>query len=178
MKSLTRDEIRRLLVCIDDKRDRLLIQLGLALGCRVSEVVTLELGNILPDRIIVIDRKKQSRLRECVIDSDTRALLDDYLRASWEDERPRKPKLLFYFSYKTANRVVKRWFKAAAIPDDKAHWHTLRHTYVVQSLEAGVPLNHVCEQTGDSPETVIKVYGRPSIDARRQMIERTAYWRN
>lgn len=176
MKYLTKDEIERLLVCIDDKRDRLLIQLGLVLGCRVSEVVSIRLRNVSSDRIMIWDEKKD-RYRECVIDSETRGMLDEYLRTAW---RPKKhyPHSLFYFSEKTANRIVKKWFAKAGIPEDKAHWHTLRHTYVVQSLDAGVPLNHICEQTGDSPNTVIQIYGRPSIDSRRGMLERLgAYWK-
>ena len=86
---------------------------------------------------------------------------------------------MFYFSTRTANRVLKRWCKVAEIPDEKAHWHVLRHTYVVQSLRAGVPVNEICEQTGDSITTVIRTYGRPSIDDRRETLERKGcYWRD
>lgn len=174
MKYLTLDEIHRLLVCIDDKRDRLLIQLGLVLGCRVSEVVNIRLKNVLADRIILWDEKKDT-FREAVVDTETKMLLDDYLKSEWKP-RPHTPHRLFYFSYKTANRIVKRWFARAGISGEKAHWHVLRHTYVVQSLESGVPISHICEQTGDSANTVIRVYGRPSVDARCQtMNERGCY---
>jgi len=176
MKYLTKEEVRRLLVCIDEKRDKLLIQLGLVMGCRVSEVVSIRLKNILADRIKLWD-EKNDRYREAVIDSETKSMLDDYLKAEWEPKK-HYPHMLFYFSEKTANRIVKRWFKPAGIPDDKAQWHTLRHTYVVQSLDAGVPLNHICEQTGDSPNTIVQIYGRPSTDSRKGMLERIgAYWK-
>jgi len=176
MKYLTQDEIQSLLVCVDNKRDRLLIQLGLVLGCRVSEVVNIRLKNVLPDRITLWDEKKDT-FREAVIDDETRGLLDGYLETEWE-AKPHRPHLLFYFSCKTANRIVKRWFTEAGIPKEKAHWHALRHTYVVHSLEAGVPLNHICGQTGDSPNTIIKVYGWPSIDSRRQMMNaKGTYWK-
>ena len=175
MKYLTFDEVVKLLVCIDNKRDILLIQLGLVLGCRVSEVVNMKLKNILTDRIILWDEKK-NKFRECVIDPETKTMLDDYIATEWKP-KPHHAHRLFYFSCKTANRIVKHWFKAAGIPAEKAHWHTLRHTYCVQSLDAGVPLNHVCEQTGDSPLTVIKIYSRPSIDDRLKMIRKKSYWR-
>ena len=170
MKYLTKDEVQRLIVCIDDKRDKVLIQLGLVIGCRVSEIVTIDIKNIEPDRIKIWDEKKNV-FRDVVIDSATRALLNDYLKDGW-DPKPHVKHRLFYFSTKTANRILKRYCKSANIPDEKAHWHTLRHTYVVQSLDAGIPLNHIVEQTGDSPMTIIKIYGRPSIDSRLQMIER------
>lgn len=176
MKYLTKDEIEKLLVRIDNKRDKVLIQLGLVLGCRVSEIVSLRLKSITPDQVTLWDEKKNVH-RECVIDETTRALLEDYLKDGWEPE-PHVPHQLFYFTYKTANRILKHWCAQVGIPKEKAHWHTLRHTYVVQSLDAGVPLNHVCEQTGDSPMTVIRIYGKPSIDSRRKMIEsKGAYWR-
>jgi integrase len=175
MKYLTRDEIQRLLVRIDNKRDKLLVQLGLVLGCRVSEVVNIRLKNVLPDRIILWDEKKNV-FREAVVDNDTKMLIDEYLRTEWKP-KPHRPHQVFYFSCKSANRIIKRWFAEAGIPKEKGHWHTLRHTYCVQSLESGMPLNYICEQTGDSPATVIKVYGKPSIDARLKMIDEKAYWR-
>jgi integrase/recombinase XerD len=175
MKALTQDEVRRLLVCITDKRDRLLIQLGLVLGCRVSEIVAIRIRDILPDRIVIHDEKKDA-LRECVIDTETRSQLDHYLAKVWAPE-PHRRHMLFYFSCKTANRILKKWCVTAEIPLDKRHWHALRHTYVVQSLEAGIPVTHVCEQTGDSPVTVLRVYGRPGVDSRRQMINaKGRYW--
>lgn len=176
MKYLTKDEIQRLLVPIDNMRDKLLIQLGLVMGCRVSEITSIRLKNVNPDRIRLWDEKKDV-FREVVIDEDTRILLKNYLENEWEPE-PHVPHQLFYFSRKTANRIIKRWFSKAGLPKEKAHWHVLRHTYVVQSLDAGVPINHICEQTGDSPTTIIKVYGRPSLEARARMLqERGVYWR-
>jgi len=177
MKYLTKDELRRVLVSVDDKRDKLLIQLGVVLGCRVSEVVTIRLKNVSSDRIKLWDEKK-NRFRDAVIDSETQELLEQYIKDGWE-AKPHVPHQLFYFSTKTANRIFKRYCTKAQIPKDKQHWHVLRHSYVLHSLEAGVPMNHICEQTGDSPVTLIRVYGQPSIDARREMIGgKGAFWRD
>ena len=175
MKYLTSDEIERLLVSIDNERDALLIQLGLVLGCRVSEVVSIRLKHVTDDVIRIYDEKKDV-YRDCVIDPVTSEDLDNYLKCGWKAE-PHVPHQLFYFSTKTANRIFKKWCSVAKIPEEKAHWHTLRHTYVIQSLDAGVPINHVCEQTGDSPTTIINIYGRPSIGQRHKMqLEKGIYW--
>ena len=64
---LTNDEVQRLLVSIDKKADKVLIQLGLVIGCRVSEIVTIDLKNIQPDRIKIWDEKK-NLFRDVVID--------------------------------------------------------------------------------------------------------------
>jgi integrase len=92
-------------------------------------------------------------------------------------KKPHRTHQLFYFSYKTANRIVKRWFAEAGVPKEKAHFHTLRHTFVLQSFNAGVPLNYICEQTGDTATTVVEYYARPSIDDRLQMMNKKAYWK-
>lgn len=176
MKYLTKDEIGRLLVPIDSIGDKLLIQLGLVMGCRVSEVVTIRLKNVTADRIKLWDEKK-NLFREAVIDSETKALLDEYLKSDWKPQ-PHVAHQLFYFSTKTANRILKRWCKKAGIPTEKSHFHVLRHSYVIHSLEAGVPINHVCAQTGDSATTIVNEYGKPSIDARKQMLEsKGLYWK-
>jgi len=178
---LTKDEVRRLLDSVDDKADYLLIRMGLAIGPRVSEIIDIPLKNIEPDRIKLWDEKKNV-YRDVIIDSDTRGLLDLYLKRTWA-ERHRKGQVddrhqrLFYMSAKTANRILKHWFEVAKVPGEKAHWHTLRHTYVYQSLEAGVPISHLCAQTGDSVTVLINDYGMPTIDSRIEVMEdRGRYW--
>jgi integrase len=169
MKYLTKDEVQRLIVSIDNKRDLLLVQLGLVIGCRVSEIVTIDIKNIEPDRIKIWDEKKNV-FRDVVIDSATREMLNRYLEDGWEP-KPHVKHRLFYFSTKTANRILKRYCEKAGIPKEKAHWHTLRHTHIMDCLDSNVPINYIVEQTGDSPTTIINIYGRPSIDARLRMIE-------
>jgi len=175
MKYLTNDEIKRLFVPLVDLRDKLLIQLGLVLGCRVSEICNISLSDLKSDRIVLHDQKKNV-LRDVIIDNSTKSLIEAYLHDQRQPTEYGRHKL-FDFSTKTANRIIKHYFSLADIPADKAHWHTLRHTYIVHSLERGVPLNHIVEQTGDSIGTIISVYGRPSIDDRKAMIEdKGRYW--
>ena len=174
-KYLTKDEISRLLVRIDNRRDKLLIQLGLSLGCRVSEVVNIKLKHIVSDRIRIWDEKKDE-YRDCVIDAGTRKLLDDYLGNDWTAKKHFRHQV-FYFSTKTANRIFKKWCSETKLPGEKAHFHTLRHTYIIQSLDAGVPINHIVEQTGNTISTIMQHYGTPSIDSRKDMMQdRGVYW--
>lgn len=175
MKYLTKDETQRLIVHIEGKRDNLLIQMGLILGCRVSEICSIEIKNIRSDCIKIWDEKKD-RYREVVIDPKTKAMLEDYLATEWKPE-PYEHHKLFYFSTKTANRIFKHYCELAEIPDDKRHWHTVRHTYVQMAIDQGVPLPDICEQTGDSPTTVIRIYGAPSIDNRlKHVAEKGRFW--
>jgi integrase len=168
--ALTQGEARRLLGSISDKRDWLLIQLGLVTGCRVSEIVAIRTGDILPDGI-AIHAGRRGASRECVLDTETRAQLDHYLAEKWSPKTHRRH-MLFDLSRMTANRILKRWCAAAGIPVQKRHWHVLRRTYVVLSLEEGVPVCHINEQIGHSrTPTAKKYYDRPGIDSRRVMVK-------
>lgn len=178
---LTKAEIGRLIDSVKGTRDKLMLRMGLALGCRVSEIADIELRTIQPDRLTIHDLKKKT-YREVVIDSETKRLLDQYLKTSWtprhrKGQKSDRHERLFYMSPKSINRLVKIWFEKARIPDEKAHWHVLRHTFVYQSMEAGVPISHLCAQTGDSVAVLVRDYGTPTIDSRNEVMEkRGRYW--
>ena len=54
---------------------------------------------------------------------------------------------------------------------EKAHWHTLRHTYIVQSRLRGRDIKVVQQQTGDSLLTLLRVYSNLSNEDRLEICE-------
>lgn len=176
-KYLTNDEVDSLLVRDAPKCDKTLIQVGLTLGCRVSEITSLRIRNIRGRSIKIWDEKKDEH-RLCVIDEGTAALLRDYLDTDYvvPSGYRREHQRLFYFSNRTANRKVKSAFADIGVPDDVPHrWHTLRHTYIRMTLDLiATPraIQIVSEQTGDSPATILEIYGVPSIEERLEMAEK------
>lgn len=173
---LTRDEMDSLLVRDSSPTDRLLIQLGLSLGCRVSEIVSLKVRNIR-GRIMKIFDVKKNMYRECVIDSDTEALLKDYLENHYTIPRGHRREIqrLFYFSERTANRKVQKAFQEVGITKDiiRPRWHVLRHSYIkhVLSEMKDRGLQIAVAQTGDTPETILRHYGIPSLDERLEVAD-------
>ncbi len=174
-KYLTPDEVDRLLVRISDPTDKILIQLGLALGCRVSEILSIKLVSISGKVIEVWDEKKDE-YRHGVIDSGTAEALNDYLKTHYRAPTGvRKDfQTIFHISGKTANRRIKKWFEVAEVSRDVPwRWHTLRHTYIRRMLDAmkDRSIQFICEQTGDSPATILGYYAIPSIEERLQVAE-------
>jgi len=174
-KYLTTDEVERVLVCTTDPTDKLLIQMGLSLGCRVSEIVNIKLINI-DGRVIQIYDEKKDEPRQCVIDSDTQAVLDVYLKEHYVHRRGvrKDMALLFDFSEKTANRKIKAAFARAKVSKDVPwRWHSVRHTYVRRVLDQMQDrgIQFICEQTGDTPQTILTYYGVPSIDDRLKVAD-------
>ena len=166
-KYLTKVEIKRLLSEIDNIEDKTLIALGLDSGGRVSEIVGILTSNIDFDRqIIKIWDEKKDLWREWVITKPVLQSIKMYLNS-----RSNQTKELFTFSYKTANRRLKKWCREAGIPPEKAHWHTLRHTYIIQSRLMQRDIKAVQQQTGDSLLTLLRIYSNLSIPDRVKISE-------
>jgi site-specific recombinase XerD len=169
-KYLMPEEVERLLVRVEDPTDKILIQLGLSMGCRVSEIISIRLLSI-KSRVIEIWDEKKDEYRHCVIDARTEEALKIYLRDHYKQPHGVRTDAarLFYFSDKTANRKIKAAFEKAEISREVPwRWHTLRHTYVRHMLDTmkDKAIQFICEQTGDSPRTILAEYGVPSIDER------------
>lgn len=168
VKYLTETEIRAILSVLHDGENRLMFLLGLDLGARVSEIAGLRWDCInWPNRFVTVrDNKKSTRAktdiyRNCTISKASWDMLKERRKAV--DER--KDKLVFPMSHKTFNRRIKAWALEAGV-DRRVRWHTLRHTYVVQSRRVGRDWNEISQQTGDTLGTLVKEYGSLSIEDR------------
>ena len=166
-KYLSEGEIERLLSIIDNVGDKCLIAVGIDSGGRVSEVVGILTSNIDYDRqTIKIWDEKKDVWRKWVLTKPTMQLIKMYLNS-----RQKASPELFPFSYKTANRRLKKWCAQVGIPKEKAHWHALRHTYIVQSRMKGRDIKAVQQQTGDSLLTLLRVYSNLSSEDRLRISE-------
>jgi len=175
-KYFTQDEIQAILSVLHDGENRLLFQLGLELGARVSEIESLKWSNInFKDKYIVIWDEKKDCFRTCTVPEYIWGLLKEFKTGI----DTRKEIRVFPYSYKTLNRRIKEWTIQASIerlfysranaPDkkeSKARWHFLRHTYVVQSRRAGRDWDIISLQTGDRVATLIQEYSKLSLEDR------------
>jgi integrase len=163
-KPLNEAEIRRLLASIDDLRADALIRLGLSTGLRVSEVITISLGDIdWSAGIVKIWDEKKDRWRHVMPTMDVIGVLRRYAKAN-------KPsRYLFPITTKTAERIIQRYsLKALGYA---ISWHALRHTYVSRMRAQGQPIEVVIANTGDSAETLLRVYSELSGDVLRKFVE-------
>jgi integrase len=152
---------------ITNVRDLTLIALGIELGCRVNEMVMLRVPDIdFENQTVKVWDIKKKDIRDCVVTNSVLKLV----RMLIETEKIKDGRL-FPYCYKTANNRVKRCFADALIDLSKAHWHTLRHTYVVQSIRRGIPIKIIRDQTGDSLYTLLKYYSTISVEDKVALIE-------
>jgi integrase/recombinase XerD len=161
-RSLVEPEIKRLLFAIENNRDDALIRLGLSVGLRVSEVVTIRTSEIDFDRgIIKIWDEKKDKWRLVMPTLETMSAIRKYLNSL-----PKQPQYLFPISTKTVERIIQSYSKKAL--GFIISWHSLRTTYVSRSVELEQSPAVVMVNTGDSPATILKYYVKlPEVVMRR-----------
>ena len=161
-RALTEAQIRLLLHAIDNIRDDALIRLGLSVGLRVSEVVSIRTSEIDFERgLINIWDEKKDRWRLVMPTLDSLSTIRKYLNTL-----PRQPQYLFPVSSKTVERIIQKYSKEAL--GFVISWHSLRTTYVSRSVELEQSPAVVMVNTGDSPSTILKYYTKlPEVVMRR-----------
>jgi integrase/recombinase XerD len=161
-RSLAEAEIKRLLFAIDNNRDDALIRLGLSVGLRVSEVVTIRTSEIDFDRgLIKIWDEKKDKWRFVMPTLETMSAIRKYLNSL-----PKQSQYLFPVSTKTVERVIQAYSKKGL--GFIISWHSLRTTYVSRCVELEQSPAVVMVNTGDSPATILKYYVKlPEVVMRR-----------
>jgi len=161
-RALTEAEIRLLLSSVESIRDDALIRLGLSVGLRVSEVVTIRTSEIdFEHGLIKIWDEKKDKWRHVMPTLEAMGVLRRYLNSL-----ERRLQYLFPLTTKTVERIIQRYSKRAL--GFVISWHSLRTTYVSRSVELEQSPAVVMINTGDSPATILKYYTKlPEVVMRR-----------
>ncbi len=161
-RPLTEAQIRTLLASLDDIRDDALLRLGLSVGLRVSEVVTIRTSEIDFERgLIKIWDEKKDKWRLIMPTLEAMSAIRKYLNSL-----DKQPQYLFPMTAKTVERIIQKYSKKAL--GFVISWHSLRTTYVSRSVELEQSPAVVMANTGDSPATILKYYAKlPEVVMRR-----------
>src|SRR5713226_9467066 len=161
-RALTETQIRILLSSIENIRNDALIRLGLSVGLRVSEVVSLRTSEIDFKRgLIKIWDEKKDKWRLIMPTLEALSAIRKYLNAL-----DKQPQYLFPMTTKTVERIIQKYSKQAL--GFVISWHSLRTTYVSRSVELEQSPAVVMGNTGDSPATILKYYTKlPQVVMRR-----------
>ena len=161
-RALTEAQIRVLLSSIENVHDDALIRLGLSVGLRVSEVVSIRTSEIDFDRgLIKIWDEKKDKWRLIMPTLEALSAIKKCLNSL-----PRQSQFLFSISAKTAERIIQKYSRR--VLGFVISWHSLRTTYVSRSVELEQSPAVVMTNTGDSPATILKYYAKlPEVVMRR-----------
>lgn len=155
---LSREEIGRILSSIDNVKHYLIIALAYGAGLRVSEVVSLRIGDIdLADKRVIVCRAKGNKDRITVFpESISKKFYAYILERDVED-------VLFMSNHggKLTTRTVQKIFKNILIKANikkKATFHSLRHSFATHLLENGTDLRYVQELLGHNDIRTTQLY--------------------
>jgi len=148
-------EVKRLIDKAPDLLQKTVLTVTFGSGCRINEVLNLELSDLeLDTGVATVTRKGNRRERVTLSKEGTEALKE------WLAKRRSRSKRVFMdYTYHDIWAMLKKTAKKAGIPDFTPH--RLRHSRAVQMLEEGVPERIVSQVLGHSKlDTTLKIYGR------------------
>jgi site-specific recombinase XerD len=142
---LTRNEVARIIITCINPKHRMLLEVCYGCGLRVSELVSLRVGDIDGERrLLRIEQGKGAKDRLVIIAPS----LYEQLRRYWELQRPsdwlfpseQRPKS--HIDISTAQRIYRRAKHKAGITKTGGI-HSLRHAYATHQLENGLPVHQL-----------------------------------
>ena len=150
IKFLTQEEIRRLIAAIADKRDRAIFVLAYRHGLRASEVGLLRKSDVnLKELRINIYRVKRSLSGTYPLQPDEARILKAYLRSRTDDSPILFPSRKNHpITRVQLHRLMKHYAEKAKLPEDKRHFHVLKHTIATHLLDAGQDVRTVQDWVG------------------------------
>jgi integrase/recombinase XerD len=181
-KALTIDEVSRLINSCDDSiigiRNRAILEVLYATGARVSEVVSLNVGDISKseDAVVTVKVKgKGGKERLVPLGSYAQIALDQYLvRARPVLLKKKTVPALFIneslgtrLSRQSGWQVVKDSADRANIGSEVSP-HSLRHSFATHLLDGGADIRVVQELLGHSSVTTTQIYTLVTIDKLRE----------
>lgn len=167
------DELDRLLKApegnsLDSLRDQAILSVLFSTGMRVSELCSLNRGEMDINRGEISIRGKGSKLRLVFLSDDSKRVLNDYLSKRSDIDSAlfiRIPKSKKFskddelrLTPRSIQRIVKKHSIKAGIVGKKVSPHTIRHSYATDLLRNGADIRSVQAMLGHSSVTTTQIY--------------------
>ena len=157
---LTKEEVKRLIDSIDNKKHKLMIKLMYSSGLRVSELIKLKVkdlefkknygwvrgGKGNKDRMFIIAKTIKKDLKNFI--KENKLIYDFYLF---------KGQKYNYISARTIQGIIKKACRKAKIKK-KINTHTLRHSFATHLIENGYDINSVQNLLGHNSSQTTMMY--------------------
>ncbi len=170
IKFLTEAEIKKLIGEISSKRDKAIFLLAYRHGLRASEVGLLQRNDFDVKQLrLNIHRLKGSLSGVHPLQADEVRILKSYLRTR-EDSLP-----YLFPSRKGApisramlDVLIKAYGEKAKLPDNKRHFHVLKHSIATHLLDTGADIRFVQDWLGHANIQNTVIYAQISVGSRVQ----------
>lgn len=161
---LSKDEVKKLLNSLENKKSRLMVSLMYACGFRVSELINLKIENLnFAEKIGYVRQAKGKKDRIFNIP----IFLFDNLKTQAEQQKQNNQEYLFSgpngkLSSRNLEKIVQKSAKKSLNKD--AHCHTLRHSFATHLLEQGIDIRKIQELLGHASLSTTELYTHVSAE--------------
>ncbi len=160
------------------QRDIALFTTYLGTGCRVSELVNLDVDKIDFDNSSFIVTRKGGDDQEIFMPVQVENELFLYVQERLENEKAKDKNALFLSRLGTrmtaqgVEKILKKYCNTAGIYDtDKTHPHALRRTFACKMIEDGIDIKMVAELMGHKNiEVTHKYYAQYTAKKRKEIM--------
>lgn len=160
LKYLKHSQVVRLLKSIDDDTDRLIVRLIYATGVRVSELCSIDIGDIDFEEHTIRVKGKGDKIRTVFVDEETLAEIEDHI-----GNKIMGPLFVGQQGKSLSPRTVQRIFQRYAPPGITPH--KIRHSYASELYRRSKNLRVVQENLGHSSIKTTEVYLHTDLDERQ-----------
>ena len=164
-RSMSNEDVDKLLMVLDDVRDKAMVLLMLRTGMRIGELLELQISdiNFQDKKITIYLGEKNDQGRVVYFSDDASDALKDWLAV-----RNPERKFLFYGPRHSTLSYVAAWYrisdclKKAGLSHKKYSPHCFRHTFATEFLNAGMRLEVLQELLGHKKIEMTRLYARLS----------------
>jgi len=157
------DEVEQLIQAANSTRDRAILELTYATGCRRQEIADLQIGNVYLRGLTAKVLGKGNKERIVFFGRHAATALRVHIGN-------RRSGRVFEICAGTIGRIVSRAAERAQL--DGVHHHTLRHSFATHLLESGADLRSVQEMLGHVSVVSTAKYTHLQTSALRSTLER------
>lgn len=166
----TQKEVERLLACAPDKATRNLLTGAFLTGARYGELIEVSVAHFDErSRTLKVNVSKTGArtivLQSCASEFFAKLTKDregaEYIFVREDNSRWKRS---------DQTRPIKEALTKAGLPEEGSIY-ALRHTYISQVIESGMPLNVIAENCGTSIRMIEKTYAKILDEKRREFIE-------
>lgn len=162
-QALTAREVEKLrIACGTNVRDNVVLELFLATGCRVSEVVNMKLENmdLKAESVKVLGKGDKER----IVFLGARAIefLEQYIGERREGAVILSNRAPYQGLKKNALENIVRGISKKAGLERRVFPHLLRHTFATRALNKGMPLSGLCDLMGHASVETTRIYAKNS----------------
>jgi integrase len=167
IKYLKKEEWKKLLDCIDNFRDMVIIELLYESGCRVGELSLVKIEDIdfqAGFLRVLAENTKTRTGRTVYIPQGVLSRVKAYLIMSRKKEG-----LLFSLTKRRIQQLIKKYSEISGVVCSA---HTLRHSHIVHALLDKVPITAVQKQVGHKRLTSTQIYSDLAPEQVKEAYER------